>query len=251
MKKLITLFFALTILSQGFGQTDEEIINWPDEPLPIYQVIEIVPKPEYILEFINAVKAHNDKFHNKGNKTKAYMRRVIAGEKSDTFYWIEGPMTAEYFDKKEESPGREQAWNKNIGKYIDHFGESNFYREGTPFTTKPKYNGLPKYAKVWTMSFKEVDDVIGKTFKLAIKIKKAREAAGLTYAIYWGSEMIEKGWRIFIVETSNALGELYDSNVDLKGAFEKLYGADSFSKFWENWEQLVELESTELRLLVN
>lgn len=63
--------------------------------------------------------------------------------------------------------------------------------------------------------------------------------------------MIEKGWRIFIVETSNSLGELYDSNVDLKGAFEKLYGADSFSKFWENWEQLVEFESTELRLLVN
>jgi hypothetical protein len=86
---------------------------------------------------------------------------------------------------------------------------------------------------------------------LAIKIKKAREEAGLTYAIYWGSEMIEKGWRIFIVETSNSLGELYDSNVDLKGAFEKLYGEDSFSKFWENWEQLVELESTELRLLVN
>ena len=57
MKKSITLFFALTILSQVFGQTDEEIINWPDEPLPIYQVIEIVPKPEYILEFINAVKA--------------------------------------------------------------------------------------------------------------------------------------------------------------------------------------------------
>ena len=101
------------------------------------------------------------------------------------------------------------------------------------------------------MSFKEVDDVIGKTFKLAVKIKKAREAAGLTYAIYWGSEMIEKRWRMFIVETSNSLCELYYSNIDLKGTFEKIYCADSFSKFWENWDQLEELESTELRVLVN
>ena len=63
--------------------------------------------------------------------------------------------------------------------------------------------------------------------------------------------MIEKGWRIFIVETSNSLGELYDSNVDLKAAFEKIYSEDSFSKLWEKWDQLVELESTELRILVN
>ena len=207
MKKSLALIFTLTIFSQVLSQSDQELINWPDEPLPIYHVIEIVPKPEYISEFINAVKVYNDKFHNKDKNTKAYMRRVIAGKKSDVFYWIEGPMTADHIYKK-ETADHQQNCNKNVGKFIDKYGASNFYREGTPFTTKPKFNGLPNYAKVWTMSFKEVDDVIGKTFKLAIKIKKAREAAGLTYAIYWGSEMIEKGWRMFIVETSNSLGEL-------------------------------------------
>ncbi len=56
---------------------------------------------------------------------------------------------------------------------------------------------------------------------------------------------------MYIVETSNLLGELYDSKADLQGAYEKIYGADSFTKFWEDWDQLVELESIELRVLVN
>lgn len=250
MKKSLALIFSLTIFSQVLSQSNQEVINWPDEPLPIYHVIEIVPKPEYITEFINAVKVYNDKLHNKDKNTKAYMRRVIAGKKSDVFYWIEGPMTADHIDKK-ETANHQQNWNKNVGKFIDKYGASNFYREGTPFTIKSGSNALSKYAKVWTMSFKKVDDVIGKTFQLAIKIKKAREAVGLSYAIFWGSEMMEKGWRMYIVETSNSLGELYDSKADLQGAYEKIYGADSFTKFWEDWDQLVELESTELRVLVN
>ena len=62
MKKSLALIFTLTIFSQVLSQSNQEVINWPDEPLPIYHVIEIVPKPEYITEFINAVKVYNDKW---------------------------------------------------------------------------------------------------------------------------------------------------------------------------------------------
>lgn len=65
---------------------------------------------------------------------------------------------------------------------------------------------------------------------------------------YWGGEDLLSGYAIALDYIKIKEKE---KDMDLRDAYEKIYGADSFTKFWEDWDQLVELESTELRVLVN
>jgi hypothetical protein len=253
MKNLLLYIFTITILSplNVFSQNEtEEQINWPEEPLPMYQVIEIFPKAEFISEFVNEVNSHRNQFYKGEDSNKAYLRKVIAGGQIHKFYWIKGPFSSKEYDEKEFEFAKTNHWNKNVIKYIKDYGDSNFYRHATPLSTQSSSRKVPKYAKIWRMSFKEGENAMAKTFQLANRIKKARESVGLSYHIFWPTELKTKGWKMDIVETAERLEDLYDSKVDLKAAFEKIYGEDSFSKHWEEWDQLVVLESTELRVLI-
>ncbi|MEK9603105.1 MAG: hypothetical protein VW127_01620 [Flavobacteriaceae bacterium] len=251
MNKIAKAFIGLIIFSNAFSQSDqEEQIDWPKEPLPMYQVTEIFPKSDYISEFVNEINIHIDKFYRGADKGKAYLRKVVAGGQIHKFYWIKGPISTDEYDQIQINYDKTTNWNKNVAKYIKEYGNSNFYRYATPLSTQSKGSGISKYAKIWRMKFKDGENVTEEAFQMANKIKKARESVGLTYHIYWPIELMTKGWKMDIVETAENLKDLYDSDIDLKGAYEKIFGENSFSEFWKKWDGLLELESTELRVLV-
>ena len=134
MKKIFLLFFpALVIFGCAEWKPTSETIEWPDT-LPNFEVIFLLPKEEKTSEFIEKIKLHDSKFHNKVGEAKTSLRYISAGMKSGYYAWAEGPMQYSYVDSKGEIEGHQEDWDRNIAPLIKDEGGANYYSLATPIS---------------------------------------------------------------------------------------------------------------------
>ena len=141
MKKII--YIITTAIVFASCKKEQPKIEWPDDPMPIYEVIFLKPKNDAIEAFEKAVKEHNSKYHNKTEGVSAYLRSIVSGKKAGQYIWVEGPMSFEYVDNKQEIEGHMESWNNNIMPHVDEMTDSNYLRVLTPLSYSKDGNTSP------------------------------------------------------------------------------------------------------------
>ena len=126
MKKIIYIITIAIVFASC--KKEQPKIDWPDDPMPIYEVIFLKPKNDAIEAFQKAVIEHNSIYHNKTEGVNAYLRSIVSGKKAGQYIWVEGPMSFEYVDNKQEIEGRMESWNNNIMPHVDEMTDSNYLR---------------------------------------------------------------------------------------------------------------------------
>ena len=107
MKKLLSIFFLGTIV---FGCKDMDLkdtIEWPDS-LPKFEVSFMMPHNGKANEFVEQVKLHDSKFHNKEGGPTTSLRFITTGINAGYYAWAEGPMQYAYIDEKGKIEGHQE-----------------------------------------------------------------------------------------------------------------------------------------------
>jgi hypothetical protein len=134
MKKLLLIaFIGSTFLGcKDFGPKDDTI-DWP-EILPKFEVIFILPQDGKSNEFIEKIKLHDSKFHNKTDETTTSLSYISAVMNSGYYTWAEGPMQYSYLDEKGKIEGHQEYWDLNIAPLIKDEASANYYSLQTPIS---------------------------------------------------------------------------------------------------------------------
>ena len=86
MKKLLSIIFLGTIVCGCKDMDSKDAIEWPDV-LPKYEVIFLMPHDGKANEFLEQIKLHDSKFHNKEGGSTTALRYIISGMNSGYYPW--------------------------------------------------------------------------------------------------------------------------------------------------------------------
>ena len=88
MKKLLSIIFAGMIVFGCKDMGSKDVIEWPDT-LPKFEVIFIMPHDGKANEFVEQVKLHYSKFHNKEGGPTTSLRFITTGMNAGYYAWAE------------------------------------------------------------------------------------------------------------------------------------------------------------------
>ncbi|MDP6922059.1 MAG: hypothetical protein QGH06_03710 [Lutibacter sp.] len=217
------------------------VIDWPETPMPLWEVILLKPKTESIEAFVANVKAHNEKYHQvEGMSTT--LRYYSSGKHAGFYSWAEGPMQMDYLDNKEMLEGHQEDWMNNVMPLVAEEGPANMYRFITPLsnmTIDPSSNPS-KILEVQQFSVKK-----GSRKTVNDLLNNYRHAAQfpVPYAVIVPTQ--DNGDHVDF-----ALVWHYDSFGAMDGAWEgysankmldSVYGKRVRKKMWDDWQENVTL----------
>lgn len=253
MKKIIYIITIAIVFTSC--KKEQPKIEWPDDPMPIYEVIFLKPKNDAIEAFQKAVKEHNSIYHNKTEGVSAYLRSIVSGKKAGQYIWVEGPMSFEYVDNKKEIEGRMESWNNNIMPHLDEMTDSNYLRVLTPLsyskdgnTSPSKITNVTEYKikkgwgnnqKVWDINNKllQVDKVSNYPLSYTLLRPLANNGEDIGYVFVSNHE----NWASF----DNSFKD-YNYNQEI----DKVYGKEERIRMWKTLRELQDNEGSWVSELV-
>ncbi len=251
MKKLLIVISILSI-AISCKKVDPQI-EWPDEPMPIFEAIFLLPKEDKVGEFIENVKNHNEKYHNKTEGTSTSLRYITAGAKSGYYVWVEGPMSLAYIDEKSSVAGHQEDWQTNVAPLIKKEGGANFYRLATPLSyTSSSANYSANVLDVRAYSVKEGRGNGQKVNILLHKFKKAFEAGKSDREWRTFSPIRDDGSNrdFYIVWPLESMAQFDTWDFNVNKYLDEIYGKNANQEIWKQWNDLVNLEESDFRMLV-
>jgi len=244
MKKIMILFaFTLMLTATAISQQGDK---------PAAMVFEnqyIMPKSGMEDKFEAAIKAHDDKFHPDG-PYKAGLRKVDYGEKAGWYVWVFGPVTYEGLDSRPaKENGHNEDWGKTIDPLVQEYGELTLSELNHDLSFGLDImKSSPKY-ELWIVDLKK-----GQYYRfkaLAEKLKKAYESTGKTaFLVYNNLVHTNNGFDVALLWSFKNFSD-WANDPGPKEAVEKLYGSGSWQNLLDEWQEITEGYTTEIRSKVN
>ena len=102
------------------------LVYGQDDGYTMFQMINLTPDNKNIGKLNENLKAHNEKFHNTGNKT-ARVWRVASGPSVGQLIWMRGPLK---FADLDTPLGKEhdEHWSKSVLPYVKEVGTLEYWR---------------------------------------------------------------------------------------------------------------------------
>ena len=253
MKKIFLLFFpALVIFGCAEWKPTSETIEWPDT-LPNFEVIFLLPKEEKTSEFIEKIKLHDSKFHNKVGEAKTSLRYISAGMKSGYYAWAEGPMQYSYVDSKGEIEGHQEDWDRNIAPLIKDEGGANYYSLATPISyTNDNLNYDANILEVVGFKISDKKGSQEKVNQTLYRWKKAFEKGDSSqeFRIFYPNLKDESEADIYIVWPHENMNSIETWSFEVNKYIDEVYGEGASKEQWDTWNRLTKVTEGSYRVLV-
>jgi|TARA_B110000977_G_C10977994_1_gene454971 hypothetical protein len=253
MKKIFLLFFpALVIFGCAEWKPTSETIEWPDT-LPNFEVIFLLPKEEKTSEFIEKIKLHDSKFHNKVGEAKTSLRYISAGMKSGYYAWAEGPMQYSYVDSKGEIEGHQEDWDRNIAPLIKDEGGANYYSLATPISyTNDNLNYDANILEVVGFKISDKKGSQEKVNQTLYRWKKAFEKGDSSqeFRIFYPNLKDESEADIYIVWPHENMNSIETWSFEVNKYIDEVYGEGASKEQWDTWNRLTKVTEGSYRTLV-
>ena len=253
IKKIFLLFFpALVIFGCAEWKPTSETIEWPDT-LPNFEVIFLLPKEEKTSEFIEKIKLHDSKFHNKVGEAKTSLRYISAGMKSGYYAWAEGPMQYSYVDSKGEIEGHQEDWDRNIAPLIKDEGGANYYSLATPISyTNDNLNYDANILEVVGFKISDKKGSQEKVNQTLYRWKKAFEKGDSSqeFRIFYPNLKDESEADIYIVWPHENMNSIETWSFEVNKYIDEVYGEGASKEQWDTWNRLTKVTEGSYRTLV-
>lgn len=192
------------------------------------------PLPGHAVALENGVKAHNTKFHAKGDAT-ARLFAILTGPRSGQYAWVQGPMTYATLDKP-LSAEHTMDWDKNVGAHCNSTGELRIMKRDEERSYNPSNEVT-------------ADNYLARVFYGVTNPGQTLEAIGMIKKLYEANK-IATARRVYTSEFRTADGEAitlvypfksfteFEKNkglpfADLEKEMDKVHGAGAMKKFQE------------------
>lgn len=214
----------------------------------LYQTIYIKAKKDSPNGLMNAIKAHNDKYHNEAGVQGVNVWSITTGKRSGGILWVKGPFTWKDMDVEHPKEDHMQDWWQNVWTNSAYMGDMNFWRvnQGMAYLVE----GLKP--KVMTVSYFAVEE--NKMDNVSELIEKVVEVCEKTNF---------KGNFALVLNASNdgtgkdiALIGIYDSYTtwemeqDFPMDYSKVHGEGAWDEFMERWNEATNFTTSEIRQLI-
>ncbi len=219
-----------------FAQDDNDYV--------MYQTINLKPKAGQFDKLREGIKAHNEAYHKEGDQL-ARVWTINSGPNSGSMSWVMGPLTWTTFDKQ-MTDDHLTHWMDNIGAYAD-MGEWGYWRLADGLSYAPE-GFQPTVMRIRYFEINErkgnnareiiqklIDVYRAENFDVGIHVfnNQAEWGDGKNWAVLWQ----HKNWASM------------DQNRKLKEKFEAMHGEDSWTEFFETWNEATNWKGTELNAL--
>lgn len=240
-----SLFFAIlfiaVILTTSVATAQEK------ESYGMAEITYMLPKVGMEKEFVDGVKAHNEKYHKEG-PFKASLDYILTGREAGWYVWIMGPCTFTDLDSRPDDDVHAKDWDDKIAPSVAKYGRTEFWR----FNSKLSHagEGSPKYETIWFVDIKRGEYYKFKEFMT--KVKKAHEKKGDNLSIYDNQFNEDNGRDVAIVWPFDKWSEFDKDEDGIKKYYEEIYGEGSWENALDDWSEFtVSIKSQVWRIGVN
>lgn len=219
------LLFFLGISLIGYSQESSDY--------EMFQLTYVQAKLGHEIDFSQAVKSHNENFHNEAPNT-ASLDLIMSGRQAGWYAWVLGPCTFTKMETIELGEAHNNDWNNNVVPHIARYGATEYWQ----FNPALSYVAVP-YEEVnyMTVIFLDVkrgtkDSDITALFK---NLKEASEKKGVDFREYFsrfGSSNGRRGLAIVIGHRNMAA---LDINKHIRNEYTELFGEDGWQKAVDQW----------------
>jgi hypothetical protein len=230
---IIALFFCFSV----WAQTEKK-------PSQLSESLYILPKAGMNVAFEAAIAAHNKKFHPVGPHN-AVLRRVEYGDMSGWYVWIMKGTYASLDTRPNLEGGHQADWDKTVGPTVEKYGDVSLYAFNEDLSFGSDIMEKTKMYNLWAVDIKSGQ--YNRFKALTEKIKKAYESMGNRAFLVFNNQIHTTGGAdVSLIWSINNYADL-DTDWGTKAAYEKLYGADSWNKMREEWNDIVVDYTQEIR----
>lgn len=240
-KRLIGLAVALFCTVAIFAQTNEE------KKVVVVESSYILPKNGMEEQFEAAIKAHNEKFHPKGDYV-AGLRRVDYGDKAGWYVWIFGPTTYAALDSRPaKEGGHADDWKNNVDPFVEKYGPVNLWNFNEKLSFGKDILMNSKYYEAWGIDLKS-----GQYYRfenLAKKLMKTSEKLGFAFLVLNNPLHTSGSPDVAMIWNFNTYEE-WSKDPGFKKEFENLYGEGSWQNMYDEWLDIINDYNAELRTII-
>lgn len=233
----IAFCFCFAVVAQTSEKTEKTVV----------ESVYMLPKKGMADEFEKAIKAHNEKFHPKGDYV-AGLRKIDYGDKAGWYVWIMGPTTYSALDSRPtKENGHEDDWSKTVDPLIQKYGSVNLwnYNEKLSFGKDILINS--KHYEAWTIDLKR-----GQYYRfkvIAEKLMKTSEKMGIAFLVFNNPLHTANSADVGMVWDFKSYADWSTDN-GFKIVFEKLYGERSWQNMFDEWMDITNDYNAELRTII-
>mgnify|MGYP001819501721 CR=1 FL=1 len=221
-KLLLLILFVLPV-----------ILPAQDDSYTMLESIILTPNGEDNEKLMEAMKAHNSKFHNTAPYT-ASVWAISTGPNAGKLVWMMGPLTYSHLDNRPSGDDHDNDW-ANVTKHLDHMGTVEYWKRDDKLSVNTTPEPSPMiYVRIW-----EVNEKYG--FLVDGLLKQASEAvAAMEGNLEWGvwdNEFRQgnHGRHLATVSSMKNWAEL-DKDYKFMEAFKKVHGDDAWIPFQRTGE---------------
>lgn len=239
--KTNNLFFSALILLMSLAPlplTSQEGNN------NLSQLVYMLPKVGEENLFTNAVKVHNELYHQTV-PFKASLNMVMTGEEAGWYVWVMGPTNFTNLDNRPSGDAHDSHWDKTVAPHIKKYGRTEYWG----FNEKLSYVSIPaedvKYATVF---FYQVKRGIGNEplTEFFERFKNACEKKGVDVREYYSRFGTSNANRSLALAFSHTKLADLDVNNWVNKEYEALYGEGSWQESFKLWREYFPVINREL-----
>ncbi|MDP1623385.1 MAG: hypothetical protein Q8M08_13715 [Bacteroidales bacterium] len=243
MKNFMILFviagvFAMNTYAQsGSGST----------PLAV-ETLLMIPKKGMEEKFEAAVLAHNKKFHPEGPYV-AGLRKIEYGERSGWYVWVFGPTTYGSLDTRPtKENGHALDWTTNIDPLVEQYGAAGYWNYNTDLSYGLDIFKKSKHLETWGIDLKPKQYYRFKA--LVEKLRKVYESEGKTAFLVLENNLHGKDIPDVALVWSFDTYAAWQKDPGPKAAYEKMYGDGSWQTLLDEWMDMINDYSSEIRSII-
>ena len=144
-KLSLVFLFGMTFFSYSQESNDYEM----------YQLNYIQAKIGHESDFANAVKKHQEKFHNEA-PNKGSLDLILSGKQAGWYVGVMGPCTFTELEKIPKNEAHNNDWKEAVTPHIAKYGATEFWR----YNPNLSYQGVPnEEVKYMTIFFLDISIV--------------------------------------------------------------------------------------------
>ena len=220
------------------------VIAQAQESYIMYETMYIKPHNGKIMEFQEALKSHNQRFHSEGPH-RVIMHRVMNGSRAGQLVWVMGPLTFTDLDSRTSDPEHQENWS-GLMKYIDEIAEVEYWRMDPDLSYTPEgWNYTPKiHVRSWELKHGKTDEFLEIMIKI-VEVFRTKEYDN-SWHVYWNYFQTGNGRDIAGVFGFDKWS-FYDEDPVFLRDFEEIHGEGSWEKTFEIMNQVTVEMTEELR----
>ena len=236
---MILLLMAGSLTMNAYTQSGKE-----ETPLAV-ETLMLMPKRGMEDKFEAAVQAHDKKFHPDGPYV-AGLRKIEYGPKAGWYVWVMGPVPYGSLDTRPaKETGHEQDWNTTIDPLVEDYGASGYWNYNTKLSYGLDIFRKSKHYETWGIDLKPKQYY---RFKALIeKLKKVYETEGKNAFLVLENNLHGKDMSDVALVWSFDTYQDWQKDPGPKATYEKLYGEGSWQTAMDEWMDMINDYSSEIR----